>query len=113
MAKILKSGSLVPMASLGKFAAAYVALVAGSLLLAVWAIAAFSMAPGLLAEVLGSWPLGLFGVGGVAAAGAWLGEGRSVSLAAGEAASNLWEVGAMASPIMVSPQVAYIQSRVK
>ena len=112
MAKILKSGNVAPMASLGKFAAASGILVAGSLMVAGWAAGA-SAATGLFAGLLGSWPVGLFGVGAVAAAGLWLVEGKPAREAAVEPATISGEVGNMANPVMVSPQVAFVQGRVK
>jgi hypothetical protein len=111
MAKILKSGNLVPMASLGKFAAASGVLVTGALMVAGWAASA-SVATGLFAGLLGSWPVGLAGMGVVAASGVWLSEGRPAHPAAGEAAINQGEVGNMANQVMVSPQVAFAMARV-
>jgi len=111
MAKILRSGEMAPAASLGKFAAASGVLAAGSLMVAGWAAGAFSGAPGLIAGLLGSWPVGLFGVGAVAAAGLWLVEGKPAREAAVEPATNIGEVGNMANPVMVNPQVAFALAR--
>ena len=111
MAKILRSGEMAPAASLGKFAAATGVLAAGSLMVAGWAAGAFSGAPGLLAGLLGSWPVGLFGVGAVAAAGLWLGEGMPHQPAV-EPATNKGEVGNMANPVFVSPQAAFAMARI-
>lgn len=111
MAKILKSGNLVPPATLGKFAAASGVLAAGALMVAGWASSA-SASAGLLAGLLGSWPVGLAGMGAVAAAGLWLAEGKPAHPAPGVEGKNQGEVSVMASPVMASPQVAFAMARV-
>ena len=113
MAKILKSGSLVPTASPGRFAAGISGVAAGAFMVAGWAAGISVPSPALFTGLLGSWPVGMMGVGAIAAAGLWLLEGRSAPASPGQGAISKREVGVMASPVMVSPQVAFAQSRVK
>lgn len=115
MAKILKTGNVVPMASLGKFAAGAGVLVMGALMVAGWAASAFTASSSLFAGLLGSWAAGFFGLGAIAAAGVWLGEIGRERAACSKVAEESGEgrSGKMTSPVMVSPQIAFTASRVK
>lgn len=113
MAKLLKAGNVAPAAGLGRLVAGTAVVVAGTFMVAGWAASAFAAAPSLLTALVGSWPVGVLGVGAVAAAGLWLAEGKPARGAHAEQAKSMGEVSQMANPIMVSPQVAFAQSRVK
>ena len=111
MAKILKPGNVVPMASLGRFVAGISGVVMGAFMVAGWAASISTSSPALFAGLIGSWPVGIFGIGAIIAAGVGLGEGRGQH--ATEAAIVQREVNGMADPVMVNPQAAFIASRIK
>jgi hypothetical protein len=113
MAKILKPGNVVPMASLGRFAAGISVVAIGAFIVAGWATGISTSSPALIAGLMGSWPVGIAGVGGIVAAGVWLGEGKEQHAAAAEAAIVQREVNSMANPVIVNPQAAFMASRVK
>jgi energy-converting hydrogenase Eha subunit B len=112
MAKILKSGNVVPVASLGRFIAGISVVAIGAFMVASWAASIFASPQAFITGLFGSWPVGIFGVGVIAAAGVWLGEGIWQH-AGSEAKIGQMEVSVMANPVMVNPQVAFAASRVK
>lgn len=124
MAKILKTGNIMPIANLGRFMAGTTIVVIGAFMIATWAASIFASPQALIIGLMASWPVGIFGMGAVAAAGLWLAEGRGAQRGAYQAVETAeeptavelissWEVVELQNPVLVDPQVAFIASRVK
>jgi hypothetical protein len=111
MAKILKNSNIMPIANLGRFMAGTTIVVIGAFMIAAWAASVFASSQALLTGLMASWPVGIFGIGAVAAAGLWLADG----MASGSGQVGEGQRGAveMINQVMVDPQIAFIASRVK